>query len=398
MVTYDYDVLIVGGGLVGGSLALALTNTPLRVGLIEAQTETERLTAPSGLRALALSRGTHQILDQLGLWETVRPKAMPIRHIHVSERGRFGKTRLHAEDRKVDALGYVLVARHLEAALTQRLATAPRVETICPAHLMGLKAGAAGICVTLRHGSEERNLTARLLVAADGGNSTVRRLLDISQITHDYGQTAIVTEVTTTQANHGTAYERFTPSGPLAMLPLAENRSSVVWTLTHDDASEIVQEPAPVFTERLQEAFGYWLGTLSLDTPPQAFPLKRVLTGQMTDERVVFIGNALHQLHPVAGQGFNLGLRDAAVLAEHLSTRAAFGEDWGDKDFLDRYAQTRKRDLQAVVHFTDSLVKLFSNDFPPLGFARSAALTLLDCLPPAKRLLAGHAMGYGVRI
>lgn len=398
MVTYDYDILIVGGGLVGASLALALENTPIRVGLIEAQSETERLTAASGQRALALSRGTTQILDRLGIWALAKPQAMPIRHIHVSERGRFGKTRLHASDRQVEALGYVLVARHLEEAMARRLGQSAHVQSICPAHLMGLKAGSAGICVTLKHNGEELNLTARLLVAADGGNSSVRRLLDIPQRSTDYGQTAIVTEVTTETPNHHTAYERFTPSGPLALLPLADNRSSVVWTLTHEDASDIMLESESAFTQRLQSAFGYWLGQLTLVTPPQAFPLKLLLTEQMTDERVVFIGNALHQLHPVAGQGFNLGLRDAAVLAEHLRTRLAFGEDLGDAAFLKRYAETRNRDLQAVVHFTDGLVRVFSNDFPPLGVARSAAMTLLDCLPPAKRLLARYAMGYGVRV
>jgi len=263
---------------------------------------------------------------------------------------------------------------------------------------MGLKAGPEGICVTLRHQGTELNLTARLLVAADGGNSSVRRLLDIPQRSNDYGQTAIVTEVATEQPNRHIAYERFTASGPLAMLPLSEQTSSVVWTLAPEEASEILLETETAFTERLQTAFGHWLGELRLLTRPQAFPLKLILTEHMTDERVVFIGNALHQLHPVAGQGFNLGLRDAAVLAEHLRTRLAFGEDPGTRSVLNCYAETRRRDLQPVIHFTDNLVKLFASDFPPLGFARSAGMTLLDCIPPAKRLLARYAMGYGVRL
>ncbi len=396
--TYDYDVLIVGGGLVGGCLALALENTPLRVGLVEARTETERLGSESSQRALALSRGTGQILDGLGVWSGCRQHAMPIRHIHVSERGRFGKTRLHAKDMGVDALGHVVVARYLEQALINRLQSSPGCDTLCPAHVMGLKAGPAGICVTLKQGREELNLTARLLVAADGGNSTVRRLLDIPQRSNEYGQTALIAEVATARNNQYTAYERFTPSGPLALLPLAEQVSSVVWTLTHADAEDLLQESETVFVARLQAAFGHWLGQLQLKVPPRAFPLKLILTGQITADRVVFIGNALHQLHPVAGQGFNLGLRDAAVLADHLATALAFGEDPGHADGLARFAAARQRDLEPVVRFPDGLVHLFTSDLPALGVARSAAMTLLDCLPSAKRYLARHAMGYGVRI
>lgn len=394
---HDYDVLIAGGGLVGGSLALALENTPLRVGLIEALDDTGRLRAEAGQRALALSRGTCQILQSLGLWPDVKPQAMPIRHIHISERGRFGKTRLHADELGVEALGHVVVARHLEQALITRLRSSSRCQSLCPARVMGLRAGADGICVTLKHGHDDLNLTARLLVAADGGDSTVRRLLDIPRHSNEYGHTALVAEVATEKANNYTAYERFTATGPLALLPLTPHSSSVVWTLPHAEAEELRQESASVFNDRLQTAFGYWLGRLHLLDTPKAFALKLILTEQMTAERVVFIGNALHQLHPVAGQGFNLGLRDAAVLADHLATCQAFGEDPGHADCLTRYAAARQRDLQPVIRFTDGLARLFTRDWPALGVARSAAMTVLDCLPPAKRYLARQAMGYGVR-
>lgn len=396
--TYDYDILIAGGGLVGGSLALALENTALRVGLIEARTETERLALESGQRALALSRGTCQILKGLGVWSGCQQHASPIRHIHVSEQGRFGKTRLHASDMGVDALGHVMVARYLEEALSNRLQSSPGCHRLCPAHVMGLKASPAGMCVTLKQGRETLNLTTRLLVAADGGNSTVRRLLDIPQRRREYGQTALVAEVVTARHNYHTAYERFTPSGPLALLPLSEQVSAVVWTLSHADAEDLLQQPETVFMARLQAAFGHWLGRLQLKVPPRAFPLELILTEQMTAERVVFIGNALHQLHPVAGQGFNLGLRDAAVLADHLATRQALGADPGQAEGLARFAAARKRDLEPVIRFTDGLVRLFVSDWPTLGVARSAAMTLLDCLPPVKRYLARQAMGYGVRI
>ena len=392
----DYDVLIVGGGLVGGSLALALRDSPLRIGLVEALSDTERQASMAGQRALALSRSTVQMLDELGLWTTVADQATPIEHIHVSDRGRFGKTRLHAADHGVAAFGHVVVARVLEDAIQARLGDT-NIEQRCPARIMGLKAGRDRVAVSLRHGGDNPAVSARLLVAADGGHSTVRTLLGIQQDVRNYGQTAIVTEVNTAQEHHGTAYERFTASGPLAFLPLGRRRCSVVWTLHDEQAEDVLQQGEQEFTAALQRAFGYWLGPITLASRPQGFPLRLIRAATMTSDRVVLIGNAMHQLHPVAGQGFNLGLRDAARLAEWLRVQAGFGDDLGDSAFLQRYAAARRKDLDQVIRFTDSLVRLFSNDFAPLALARNLALTTLDRLPPAKQVLAHRAMGYGGR-
>ncbi|BBA35281.1 2-octaprenyl-6-methoxyphenol hydroxylase [Methylocaldum marinum] len=393
----DFDLLIVGGGLVGGSLALALRDTPLRVGIVEALTETQRLALAAGDRALALARGTVQILDRLGIWQDVAGKAMPIRHIHVSDRGRFGKTRLHAGEKGIDALGQVIVARTLEDRIAQELQGLD-AELVCPARVIGLKAGPEAVCVTVKKGDECLNLTASLVVAADGGNSTVRKLLEIEQKVRDYQQTAIVTEVATEADVNFTAYERFTSAGPLALLPLERRKCSVVWTMENQDADELLSESDSNFTANLQTAFGYWLGKIQLASKRQGFPLKLIRAEKMADDRVLLIGNAMHQIHPVAGQGFNLGLRDAAFLAEQLSTRLAFNEDIGENAFLARYVRARQRDLANTIHFTDSLIRAFCTDFPPLALARNAALVALDCFPPAKRLLARHAMGYGFRL
>ncbi|MGZ8246544.1 2-octaprenyl-6-methoxyphenyl hydroxylase [Methylomagnum sp.] len=393
---YDYDLLIVGGGLVGGSLALALRDAPLRIGVVEAQTEAERQASPAGERALALSRGTAQILDELGVWRAVMPEAAPIRHIHVSDRGHFGKTRLHAANKGVDALGYVALARVLEDAIERTLGEPP-ITRLCPARVIGIKSGRDGICVTLKRNDESVNLTARLVVAADGGTSTVRKLLDIEQAVRDYGQTAIVTEVRTEKDADFTAYERFTSSGPLAFLPLGRKEYSVVWTLRHEDVAELLNLSEAEFTARLQAAFGYWLGRIELASRRQGFPLKLIRAERMVAERVALIGNAMHQIHPVAGQGFNLGIRDAAALADRLMAQSAFGGDIGDPRFLANYAKSRQADLATVIRFTDSMVRLFSNDSPPLALARNLAMVALDRLPPAKRLLARHAMGYGAR-
>lgn len=394
---YDYDLLIVGGGLVGGSLALALKNAPLRIGVVEALTAERRLTAASGERALALSRGTAQILEKLGVWGEVAGQAMPIRHIHVSDRGHFGKARLHAADQGVDALGYVALARVLESAVEHGLQGLD-VDRLCPARIMGIQSGRDAVCVMLKRGEEDINLTARLVVAADGGNSTVRKLLGIEQEVRDYGQTAIVTEVRTEYDNQATAYERFTVNGPLAMLPLEKRKASVVWTLPPERAAEVLEWSDAEFIAQLQHEFGYWLGRIESASARQGFPLKLIRAEKMAAERVVLIGNAMHQLHPVAGQGFNLGCRDAAILARRLLDQLALRRDIGAHAFLEHYVLARAEDLGKVIRFTDSLVRIFSNDSPPVAFARNAALIVLDRLPAAKRILARHAMGYGIRL
>ena len=394
---YDYDVLIVGGGLVGGSLALALADTALRIGVIEAVPEDKRIASSAGDRALALAWGSAQILGQVGVWQGAEKKAAPIRHIHVSDQGYFGKLRMSAEREGVPALGYVATARTLEEEVAARLSQSP-VTMICPASVIGLKAGSEAVHVSLREGNESMNLTARLLVAADGGNSTVRKLLEIGQSIRDYGQTAIVTEVNTGKSGDFTAYERFTPVGPLAFLPVAKKRYSVVWTQKADDAAELLAMSDSAFTDRLQSAFGYWLGKIALASRRQAFPLKLIRAERMADERVVLIGNAMHQLHPVAGQGLNLGLRDVAMLAEMLVARLVFGEDIGERAFLERYAQARQADLDRVIRFTDSTVRIFSTGFAPVALARNAGLLALDRFQPGKRLLAQYAMGLGNRI
>ena len=394
---YDYDVLIVGGGLVGGSLALALANTALRIGVIEAVPEEKRIASSAGDRALALAWGSAQILGQVGVWQGAEKKAAPIRHIHVSDQGYFGKLRMSAEREGVPALGYVATARTLEEEVAAKLSQSP-VTMICPASVIGFKAGGEAVHVSLREGNESINLTARLLVAADGGNSTVRKLLEIGQSIRDYGQTAIVTEVNTGKSGDFTAYERFTPVGPLAFLPVAKKRYSVVWTQKADDAAELLAMSDSAFIDRLQSAFGYWLGKIALATRRQAFPLKLIRAERMADERVVLIGNAMHQLHPVAGQGLNLGLRDVAMLAEMLVARLEFGEDIGERAFLERYAQARQADLDRVIRFTDSTVRIFSTDFAPMALARNAGLLALDRFLPGKRLLAQYAMGLGNRI
>lgn len=393
----NYDLIIAGGGLAGGCLALALQPSRFRIGLVEAIGEEMRRASPAGDRALALANGTVRTLDDLGVWHRVAHEATPIRHIHVSDRGHFGKVRLCAEKEGVEALGYVITARILEQAVDAGVREAA-VDRICPARVTGLKAGASDITVRIEQGGESADVSARLLVGADGSDSSIRRLLEIGQKSRDYGQTAVVTLVQTGKEPQGTAYERFTPAGPLAFLPAGGSRCSVVWTLTREDAEIAMTQPEPRFLERLQACFGYRLGRLELLAPRRAFPLKLIQAQKMVSSRAVLLGNAMHQLHPVAGQGFNLGLRDVVELAEMLVDHGRGGGDPGDKGLLAEYAKRRAVDHRRVIGFTDTVVRLFSNQWPALTAARNAGLLALDHTGAAKRILARYAMGLGGRL
>lgn len=392
---HDYDILIAGGGLAGNCLALALKDSNLRIAIIEAQSREQLAASPAGDRALALAAGTITMLQALGIWQGVRKFATPITDIHISDKGHFGKTRLSAKQQGVEALGYVISARDIENH-TAELVAKSGIRIICPARVAGLMSGPDSINVNIRQDDQSLNLSAALLVGADGGNSSVRKLLEIPQQITDYGQTALVTTVKGSIPHHNTAYERFTSSGPLALLPIADDELAVVWTRSHEDANALMAGGEAEFIAQLQDCFGYRLGCLSLTAPRRAFPLSLIRAQNMLSGRVVMIGNAVHQLHPVAGQGFNLGLRDVVQLAEMLLDRTQ--PDPGDGELLHRYAGLRQQDHDKTIAFTDNIVKIFSNDWLALAAARNAGLALLDHLPFAKSILARHAMGLAERL
>lgn len=389
---YNYDLLIGGGGLAGNCLALALKNCGLNIAIIEARSRQQLEESPAGERALALSAGTMMILERLGIWAEVKADATAIKNIHISDQGHFGKTRLSAENQGVEALGYVIAARALETPISNMVARAG-IKQYHLTHIDNLTVNDTAIRVHVTTDKQPFNLSATLLVGADGGQSTIRHLLSIQQHKRDYGQTAIITTVKGTQAHYNTAFERFTSSGPLALLPLNSHQCSVVWTRTHAQAKSLLTCSDTEFIDQLQQCFGYRLGKLSLEAPPISFPLALIRAQKIYAQRSVIIGNAAHQLHPVAGQGFNLGLRDVMQLATMLTQQHQTGQDIGAEDFLQHYAQTRQRDHHKVIGFTDSVVKIFSNQWLPLTLLRNGGLILLDHLPFAKHLLTQHAMG-----
>jgi len=391
---HDYDILIVGGGLVGNCLALALKDTDLRIALIEANSREELHNSPAGDRALALSAGTICLLQALNAWDGIKDKATAIKTIHISDKGHFGKTRLSAKKQNVDALGYVISARDIETYLAD-LVSETDISQISPARVIGLISGSESVNISLKQ-QQSTTLTAKLLVGADGGQSSIRNLLEISLQTTEYGQTALVTTIKTSLPHNNVAFERFTSSGPLAILPTNNGECSVVWTRTQEDAENLQSMSEDEFIVQLQDCFGYSLGTISLTAPRRAFPLSLIRAEKMVSGRAVIIGNAVHQLHPVAGQGFNLGIRDVVVLAEMLIEQQQ--TDVGDADFLNKYSKVRQKDHDQTIGFTDNVVKMFSTDWLPIAATRSIGLAVLDHIPLAKSMLAKHAMGLSDRL
>lgn len=394
----EYDVLIVGGGLVGASLACALGARGLRVAVVEAVPLRSDQQPSYDDRSLALAQGSKRIFDAMGLWEALRPGVTPIHTIHTSDRGRFGFTRLRREEEGVEALGYVAPARVLGAVLAPRLEALEGVDLVCPARLRHFEVGAAGVEVTLDLEGGTRELRGRLLVAADGSQSRVREELGIDTVQWTYGQTALIANISPQLPHRNIAYERFTDTGPLALLPMSEGRCSLVWTLRDEQVDEVLHLPDAAFLARLQARFGQRLGRLERVGARHAYPLSLVRARESVRPRVALIGNALHTLHPIAGQGFNLGLRDVAVLAELLVDAHAAGQDIGEAALLQRYADWRGADHRRVIAFTDGLVRLFSNPLAPVACLRDAGMLALDLLPPAKRLFGRLTMGRAGRL
>lgn len=401
----EVDVAIVGGGMVGASLALALAGTPLTVALVESVDPRAARAQPSfDDRTTALGNGTRRILEALGLWGAIRPEASPIRVIHVSDAGRFGFARLEAAQQRVEAFGYVVVNRVLGRALWNALGESPRVLACLPARAGGgaVDAATREIVLESTDPAVPRRLRARLVVAADGAQSSLRAALGIEARLEDYGQVAVIANVATDRAHDGVAYERFTANGPIALLPLASGDWGLVWTMTPSRAAESLAWDDGRFLAELQAAFGWRAGRFTRVGRRASYPLQLTRAAQTIADRAVLIGNAAQSLHPVAGQGFNLGLRDAATLAELLADGlAASGGsssfDAGAPAVLEEFARRRAEDRDGVTRFTDGLVRLFGDHRPGFGLARDLGLLLFDLSPTAKAALSRVSWGFAGR-
>ena len=391
---HEFDVIIAGGGLTGASLALAAGAG--RIALIEAVPPTADSQPSYDDRGLALALSSQRILQALGVWEAVSPVATPIEHIHVSDQHHFGVVRLHAEELRMPALGYVVLARTLGNALMQKVNATPAIEFICPSRVTGVVTGPGHTEVTLFRDGEERTITGRLLVAADGASSHLRAMLGISTIFKDYHQTAIVTNVTPDRAHDNTAWERFTMEGPVALLPLAENRCSVVFTVCSADAERYLAMDENNFLSCLKSRFSTRLGSFQRLGARKSWPLQYLLATEQVRERVVLLGNTAHTLHPNGAQGFNLCLRDVAGLAEVLTPVLRAGGDSGELPLLQSYQSSRMADQKRVTCFSDGLATLFYSDLPHKVLFRNFGMLLLNLCPPWKRTLARMGTGlYG---
>lgn len=392
--TYDFDIIINGGGLAGASLAASLRHTALKIAVLDQHpwaTATTEITNYDE-RVLALNYVSKQILQGMGAWTSVEKLSAPIQQIHVSEQGGFGFTRLNAQLLQLPALGYVISANHLLQAIQAVVtpSTAPNITIFTPAELTQVKV-THQVAVTFLKNGETHELHAPLLVAADGGNSTVRQLLNIGCDEHDYGQTALIANVTMAQPHHNVAYERFGGAGTIALLPLQNQDYSLVWSIKSAQRDELMQLSDQAFLARLQRHFGWRAGQFLKIGTRAAHPLRLLQIQQLVQPHIAFVGNAAHTLHPVAGQGFNLGLRDVATLAEILSQTPV--QNFGDEDTLQRYVQQQCKDQQRVITITDSLVKTFATDLLPLRWLRNLSLLTLDAVPPLKRLFVRQMTG-----
>jgi 2-octaprenyl-6-methoxyphenol hydroxylase len=393
-------VAICGGGLVGATLAVALAQLDLRITLIESHPFGAVAQPSFDERTTALSNGSRRIFQGLGVWPLIEREATPIRRIHISDKGRFGFARIEAEQQGVDQLGHVVVNRSMGAALWKQLQAA-NVEILAPAKVTAVElAGAHRRVICERPTGEQIAIEAQLVVAADGAQSTARESVGIGASSWDYEQTAIVTNVVTQRFHDHVAYERFTPSGPLAMLPMTDGRSGVVWTLAPGVAAQVAALSDDDFLARLQEEFGFRLGRLTRVGNRHSYPLSLTRSEAHIAERLAVIGNAAQALHPIAGQGFNLGLRDVASLAEVLADARQSGVpfDAGDGLLLQRYSGWRDADRSEIVRFTDGLVRAFTQPFAPIKLLRDVGLLAFDLLPPAKAAMSQLSLGAAGRV
>ncbi|KAA8999403.1 2-octaprenyl-6-methoxyphenyl hydroxylase [Affinibrenneria salicis] len=388
------SVIIVGGGMAGATLALAISSLSrgrLAVELIEARHPQTRRHPGFDGRAIALAQGTCLQLSAIGVWPALADCATAITSVHVSDRGHAGSVNLQAGDYRVPALGQVVELHDAGQRLFGLLREAPGVRLHCPAQVTSFSRERQGVRLRLDNGD---TLDGRLLVAADGSNSALAQQGGISWRQEDYQQVAVIANVTTALPHQGRAFERFTPQGPLALLPMSAGRSALVWCHAQSQQADVDGWDERTFRAHLQQAFGWRLGAILQAGERKSYPLRLLTARRHVSHRLAVVGNAAQTLHPIAGQGFNLGLRDVMTLAETLVAAAGQGEDPGGGAALNRYQQRRRPDQQATVAVTDGLVRLFANRYAPLVAGRNLGLMAMESLPLLRDGLARRTLGW----
>lgn len=389
---FDHDILILGGGLVGSSLACALDGRGWRVAQVEASPP--RDGAPGfDERKLALALASLNALSALGVLPRLATPPAPIRRIHVSRAGDFGSVRLAAADHGREQFGGVVLARELGQALESRLADCAGLVRYRPATVLSVQPDADGPSVTIEQDGAPRRLRARLLVAADGSRSLARAAWGIDADEHDYGQTLLVCSVATDRAPDGTAYERFTAEGPVALLPMAGGHYGGICAVRREAADAVLAMDDAAYRDYFQQRFGWRAGRVVRTGQRSAYPIARLVASRLTAPRGVVMGNAAQTLHPIGAQGFNLGLRDALTLAEVLA-----GDDPGAPGLLAAYAEARREDRERTLAFSDGLARATANDSFPMHVLRSLGLLAMGHVPGLADPLVAGAMGFRGRV
>lgn len=393
-----YDVLIAGGGMVGASMALALARLGLAIGVVEPRPVQSGSQPSYDDRCTALSAGSQRLLEQMQVWPLLAEDTTPIKHIHVSDRGHYGFTRLHAEEEGVNALGYLIPNRVFGTRLYEAITWHDNIDILCPASVTDVTFNRQGAAVTISADGNQATTQTNLLIASDGARSPLRERLGVSSRRHDYGQTAIITNLTP-EADHGNwAYERFAGHGPVALLPMSDNRMGAVWVVQSDAAPAILELDDKAFVSAIQARFGYRLGHFVRAGKRIGYPLTLLRAKKQVDNHFAIIGNAAHALHPVAGQGFNLSLRDVATLAETIGTGLEQGEQPGALPLLQRYASQRRRDQTLTIGLTHTLLGAFGSRIAPVTKVRNLGLLGMDLAPGIKHRFAKQAMGLAGRL
>ena len=390
------DIAIVGGGLAGASLAVALAPLGYDIKVIEAVAYKAAAQPSYDDRTLAISHSSCRILSSIGLWESLEADATAIHKIYVSELKRPGRVVLDPAEMGLTEFGHVVEARNFGAAVTKMMEQTANIDVISPALVRDIEIGGPRTALRLETDTGMEQLKARLVVAADGANSFIRNHLQIPTKTHDYGQTAIICNITPEIAHEGRAFECLTDSGPYAVLPHTGKRCGLVWSVATDHAAEILSLNDATFMSRAEKRFGSQLGAFTKVGKRSAYPLKLVRATEDIRERLVILGNAAHAIHPIGAQGFNLALRDAAVLAEVLADDDH--DDPGETGLLHTYSQWRRQDQRATITASDGMARLFAHPSVFAAGLRTMGLIAHAILPSLRRKSAIKAMGYRGRV
>jgi len=395
----DFDVVIAGGGMIGASMALAISSLNLRIAVIEKVRRDDQLQPSFDDRSTALSRSSQSMFTALGLWDQILDAATPIKSIHVSDRGRFGFSHVTAEEQEVDALGYVVINRVLGDVLLGNAKKKKNVHFFCPAEITSIESQEDYCNVEFKSEDSKNSISSQLLIAADGANSDIRDYLGISMKQTNYEQVAIIGNLLTEKPIASMAFERFSESGPIALLPLNNGRAAFIWIVPTKNAETLMSASVNTFLSTMQEVFGLRLGLFSSLGERYSYPLALTEAQRLYSQRSVIIGNAANSLHPVAAQGFNLGLRDVATLADCIYKETLKDKsDLGNIDLLVEYSELRQHDHKKLKFFTDGLVRLFGSKRRSVRILRNAGMMYFDLIPGFRKFFVKHAMGLSGRL